>query len=135
MKTTVSNIILADPALAEVVTTPLPIVASYQIGRILQAVQDAVKDYSDARLAKAKELAEKDDSGEPKTEDLLDSDGKVIGNKYVLTPESEKELQDEINVLLEKEINIAIDPISITDLGDAEIKPSVFAALNWIFTN
>lgn len=107
------------PSLKELFTIPTNSKVAYNIAKTAKNVDVAIMDY---------QLAEKNiiesrciiESGKPKTKN----------NEYVFANESiENEAKDEVLKLKNSEIEIEVFPISIAEIGNAEISAKVIYGL------
>ena len=118
----------------------IPIALGFKIAKVINAVGKEVEAFEAARQIKIKELAKLD--GEGGIVMKKDEKGNPTQAVEFKDKESEKKFSDEVKELFESEVEINIDPISISVLEDklspevgkeGTIKPSILAACEWLF--
>jgi len=113
MKTTVGDIMAIRDDLHTLFTKEMPIQTSWKISKFISKLENEYNDFENARLKLLK--------------------------KYV--PEGEKKMpedkmepfKNELQKLLDIEIDIDINPISIDELGDVAISPIALSKMSFLF--
>jgi hypothetical protein len=122
MKVTTGDIWNSQEALAELVnkmeTSEVPAVVKYLAGRIIKATQPEVTQIA-GRLT---ELAKKYNGELPKGAGTIKFD----------TKEHEQEMLKEWAEVLKAEIELSVQPISVTKLGNLDIHTASLMALDWM---
>lgn len=114
MKVTISQLVAADAALAELREAKLPAVTAMQVVLVINAIKTPMQAFQEAYN---KLIA---DTGKPREDDPSRYDVTDI-TKY------RSESQD----LMAQEVDISLDK-KIANLGSAELKPSTILALDWL---
>lgn len=120
MNILVGNLETLDQALGELTKEKLPLPISFKIARFIRF--QLSKELSLLPIQKseiANEFCIKDDSGQP----LLN------GNLYQFTLENENKANERLKELLEQEITLEFEPLSIESLGNINISPAAILAL------
>lgn len=105
----------------------LPMKISYNIGKTLKTASTVVQEADEQRVARVKELANKDESGKP----IFEKEK----NSFQLTPENLKVLEEELNNLQDQIVEIYCTPINLSELGNVDISPAIYANLEWLFVD
>lgn len=94
--------------------------SAYAVSKILKAADTEMTNFNEARMELIKKYGEKDENGELKQDEK--------GNVRV-EPEFIQSFSDELKDLLDTEVEISANKISIGDLGDVEFTPAEMAQL------
>ena len=114
------ELVYAQPALNELFNKELKAVVAFKVSKLITKITAELKDYDTVRNGLVTKYGDKNESG-----------------NVEIKPDTEamKNFLDELNPLLEKEINLDFEKISIAELGDIEIKPSTLAVLSEFITD
>lgn len=93
---------------------------AWQIVRLLKAAENEIQGFSEARMNLITKYAEKDENGA-----LIKDDN----DNVKLVPETMEAFSAEVNELLESEIEINANKLSIEQLENADFTPSEMAML------
>lgn len=105
MKVKLSEIVNARQALQKMMTKELPIKTAYRLSKLVNAVNDELGNFEDQR----KKLVEK--YGEKK------------GEEVVVPKDKAQDFQKDMQELLDVEVKIDFDPISLSDIGEISLSP------------
>lgn len=103
----------------------LPAKVSYKFGRIISILNSLLESYQAALSKLQKEYAEKNEDGSVKST--------VDGDKTTFQLTDVVGFQGEVRELLDVENDVNVRQISVGDLGDCNVEPSVFVPLDWLF--
>lgn len=106
----INKIIELNEGLSELKNTKLKAAVAFKINRIVNALADDVSAFEKAKNDKIMEFGE--DVGD--------------GN-YKVKSENVKEYISEINELLTQEVDIKLESVNLSELGDVELSPSFFS--------
>ena len=106
------ELVEAQPAFQELSETKLRAGASFQLARIIKVVQKELQAFSERRDEIARKYGNAKEDG-----------------SYEIPEEKVGEAQAEFDELLDTELSLTFDPLSVPTLGDAEIKPAMFVVL------
>lgn len=116
MKIKLGDIVGNSENLQNLLKTKLPVKVAYRLKRLSQKLEGEIKTYNETRNALVLEIA------------------KDLPDPTKITAENQEELQEynkRHNELLEMEVEIDFEPISIDDLGEVEVAPNEL--ISWIF--
>lgn len=119
MKLTLKECWQAQAALAELGRFSFPAKTGWEIGTVTRAVQREMDEYERQRKEKINTY------GYPDKENG--------GNKVPV--EKLDEYNKWIEELLTVEVEIAVTPLSLSELGSKELPASIFANAGWLFTD
>jgi hypothetical protein len=126
MKITNSAVLAAIPALKELVTVHLPVRASFRVARLARQVEQAAQDVDGARTRLVEQHAKRDAEG--RLEAPRDESGEPIQGSVLLNDPAA--FGRELNELLDLEVELAVEPIRLGDLGEkVELAPAVLIGL------
>lgn len=114
----IQEILNLQPVLQGLLDVKLPIKVAYRLNKLTNKLASEMKFYEEKRLELIKELGEK----------VKDKDGKETEQIQVLK-ENEPEFYEELKKVLELEIEIDYEPISLTELGDIQIESKFISPL------
>ena len=120
IKIKISDLLNGTDALKKLSETELKAKLAWQVGRILKAADAEIQSFNETRMNLIKKYGEKDENGELITDDK--------GNCKILNDELD-EFSNELNELIESEIEINANKISIDSLEDKEFTPSEMSQL------
>ena len=115
-----SDLLNGTDALQKLAETELKAKLAWQVGRILKAADAEIQSFNETRMNLIKKYGEKDENGELITDDK--------GNCKILN-DGLDEFSNELNELIESEIDINANKISIDSLEDKEFTPSEMSQL------
>lgn len=81
----------------------LPVRSSFQLGKLVKLLSDAIKDYTDAKQKLLEKYAERDEAGKLKVEN----------NQYRVPPENILQFNSDLTELLEIDIDLPMDKVKI----------------------
>ena len=140
IKVTVKKLQDSSVALGELSRMNFPITLGYKIAKVITAVREAIVPFDETRVAKVKELAKKDDKGNIVYK--KDSEGNNLGSVDFGSDAAEQKFLEELEVARNEEIELAVEPITITlmqehlkkeDGTEENIKPGILADCDWLF--
>lgn len=111
----VKEAIDALPALRSILDTELPAKAAYRLSRVAKALHTPLQTFEEARFKVFQKLGTEVED-KPGTYEIKD-------------PEQIKLAEAEIEPLLTEEIKIDLDPLSVADFGEAQVKGGVLLSL------
>ena len=120
MKVKISDLLNSTEALQKLAKTELKAKLAWQVGRILRAADEEIKNFNEARLTLIRKYGEKDENGE-----LITDDG---GNCKIL-PDQITTFQEELNELIAADIDINANKILIDDLNSIDFTPAEMTQL------
>jgi hypothetical protein len=103
MKIKLSSLLAKKEALIQLVNKQLPVRASFKLGKTVRLINTELSEYEKVRTDLVKKYGKETENG----------DFTVIKD----TPEM-KSFQEELSQILDEEIEIDIQPISLSDLGE-----------------
>ncbi len=119
MKLKLKDVIAIDKSLAALLDKELPVKPAFKLSKFLTGIKTDVQAFSEQQGKLAEKL------GKPGEED----------GQFIVPKENLEEYTNELKGLMEVEIDIPYEPISIDDLGDdIQISPRVLSDLNLLFT-
>lgn len=96
----------------------LPIKASYRLSRIADYLKPEFREFEKQRTEIYKELG------------TLTEDGK----KYVVAADKQEEVAKRLNELLDVEVTVTSEPVSLADMGDVQIEPEIMGMVGPVIT-
>lgn len=123
MKLTLETILKSFDGLDKIGKLKLPVTISFKVGKTIKAINDELQTYQETRKKRIKEL------GEP----TKDQEGNPTEN-YQVTKENLPAWEKEHKELVEREVEISVYKLKLSDLGDEKLEPTVFAELDWLIT-
>lgn len=117
MKVTIKELVDSAVPLRELTTKPMPAKTAYWVARYFKV---AAKEYENFQEIKNKKIAE--------------FGTKNMDDQFEVTGDSLKKVQDELIPLLNEEIEIAFDKLSIGYFGEAIVSPDLLAPLEWMIS-
>lgn len=115
---TVKQLLDNSKALHELVVQKMPIATAYKLGKMIKECDVVIELF------------------ESHKKELFEKFGNVLEDGNIEIPKEKVEaFGEEINVYLDEEIDIAIPKITIEQLGNIEIEPSVLTSLDWLITD
>lgn len=127
MKISLETALAAKKSLHELSTcSGLKARTSYNIGKALRKLSEPTASYEKIQAKRLEELGEKD------------KDDKAIttrrGNQifYALSKDDQKILEKEMEELRKEEIDLGINEIELSEFENSDIKPVIFADLEWL---
>lgn len=121
MKLTLETILKSFDALEKLSKLKLPVAISFKVGKTIKAINNELETYQQTRKKRIKEL------GEP----TKDQEGNPTEN-YQVTKENIPVWEKEHKELVEREVEISVYSLKLSDLGDEKLEPTVFAELDWL---
>jgi hypothetical protein len=110
----IEDLLNAQPAMQVLANVKLPAKTSFRLAKALKIIQPDLEAHEAVRLKTAQEFG------------TISKDGKIY---EFATPELHASFQAAIKELQEEVVEPKFSMISVDDLGDAEIEPSVLLAL------
>jgi hypothetical protein len=117
MKIKLKQLAESNEALGSLLTTEIPVAISFKIGLIVEELNNNMKHFEESRNVVVKKYGKEQKDGTY-----------LIPNKQIEV--ADKEMED----LLNTEIEINTEPISIEKLGDIKTKPMDMHFLKWLLT-
>ena len=104
------------PALGALAAVSLPAVAAYKVATMIRKLKEPMSTFDETRGALLKEVGElvEGKEGEYKINDL-------------------DRWNTEMAALLEADVDLAVSPIKVSELGSATVEPRVLVSLDWAF--
>ena len=116
----ISDLLNGTEALKKLAETQLKAKLAWQVGRILKAADTEIQSFNDTRMELIKKYGEKDENGELITDEK--------GNCKVM-PDGIENFSNELNELINSEVEINANKISIDSLEDKEFTPAEMSQL------
>ena len=123
MKITLDTVLKSFDGLEKISKLKLPVAVSFKVGKIIKALNAELEVYNETRKKRIQELGEV----------TKDHEGKPTKN-YQVTEANLLVWEKEHKELVEREVEINIHPLKLSDLGDEKLEPTVFAELDWLIT-
>lgn len=123
IKIKMETLLNSTQALQKILMLKLPVVVSFKVGKTIKAIDVELTAYSDSKNKRIKELGEK----------VKGENGELTEN-YKVTEENTPQWLKENKELLDREVNLDIYKLSLSDLGDEKLEPFVFSQLDWLIT-
>lgn len=114
MKITIKDVVDTRITVGELLKQKLPIKIAYRISKLANKLASEYKFYEEKRLELVKEYGEK----------VKDDEGNETDNIQV-TKKNETKFYEELNKIVDLEVEIDYDPISIEELGNIQIEPKL----------
>jgi hypothetical protein len=118
----IAQILEGTQALREFTNTELPISAALKWNKNVKEIDEVLKVFNERREALFNEWAEEGEA---------DEEGKAPGK--VIPKEKMEEFGKLVQELIEEEVELNIQKVDVTTLGNLTMKPAVLAQLEWIF--
>lgn len=118
MELTLLELLNAKPMIESLSGRQLPARTSFRLARLIRTLNPELQAYTEAR----QKLLEK--YGEPSEEDR---------NRYVIEEEQRPAFNGELDELLSTKVELAIEPMSIDALGDAQVTAFELLTVEWLF--
>lgn len=123
-------------ALSELTTQPIAIRTSFQIGKIIKAVNSEMEQYNASRTKLCEQYSNKDIEGKAI---MVGADGKPIvegqPGRYDIPKEKMPEFEKELAELLAIETQVPGQQIKVSDLNTVNIAPALLMNLEWLITD
>lgn len=103
-------------------TKGLSSVVAYRIAKNVKALDEELNTYEETRKKLVEEKANKDEEGKPIIKD----------DKYDLTNKALKEVNKELNALLEEEVDIDIKELSLIDIDKAGLSALELSSIDFM---
>jgi len=103
MKVKVVDILNANEGLKKIASLPINIKVSYQLMRLGNKISDELKVFDDKR------------------KELLNKYGEINEGNWKVKEENMTDFTKDINDILEEDVDIEFEPISLDNLGDVKI--------------
>lgn len=116
MKIKLKQLVSSIDALKNLCNERIPLSVSFELGVLIEDSEHNLKIFDETRNNFIKKIGKEQKDGSYKIEDKD-------------TPSVEKEMADLLNI----EINLSIEPIKISTLGEIDIKPVDMHTLKWLF--
>lgn len=101
----------------------LPAKPGFQIGHAMRLVEPAFKAYEEQRLKLVQKFVKRDDAGT-----IVEKPGQPGQAEIADQAGFDAELKD----LQSAEVTIAVSEVTLDSLGDVQVPPFVFGALDWL---
>lgn len=115
MKIKLKQLVGSNTALGNLFNADIPVATGFQLGMIIEEIQSHLKRFDEMRDTLVKKYGKEQKDG-----------AFIIPEKQV--PVADKELDD----LLNTEVEISTEAISISKLGEINVKPIDMYALKWL---
>ena len=120
IKLKISDLLNSTETLQKLAQKDFKAKVAWQIGRLLKTAETEIQGFNETRMNLIKKYGEKDETGELITDDK--------GNCKI-NPEGAIDFNTELNDLLNQEIEINANKISIEDLSESNFTPGEMAQL------
>lgn len=117
MQLKIKDLLASTNALSELSKEKLPAKTAYRVGKNLRLIQQELDHYETTRRGTIETFGEPVE-GQP--------------GSFQVKKENLKVFEDSMNALLDTEVDIMLMGITVEDLGDCNLAPSVFASLHWM---
>lgn len=116
----ISDLLNSTEALQKLAGTDLKAKLAWQVARLLKAAEAELQSFNEARTNLIKKYGEKDENGEL----ITDENGNCK-----ITPNFIDTFSNELNELIDSEVEISANKISINDLDNTNFTPSEMTVL------
>lgn len=120
IKVKISSLLNSTEALQKLAGTDLKAKLAWQVARLLKAAEAELQSFNEARTNLIKKYGEKDENGEL----ITDENGNCK-----ITPDFIDTFSNELNELIDSEVEISANKISINDLDNTNFTPSEMTLL------
>ena len=120
IKVKISSLLNSNEALQKLAGTDLKAKLAWQVARLLKAAEAELQSFNEARTNLIKKYGEKDENGEL----ITDENGNCK-----ITPNFIDTFSNELNELIDSEVEISANKISINDLDNTNFTPSEMTVL------
>lgn len=120
IKVKISSLLNSTEALQKLAGTDLKAKLAWQVARLLKAAEAELQSFNEARTNLIKKYGEKDENGEL----ITDENGNCK-----ITPNFIDTFSNELNELIDSEVEISANKISINDLDNTNFTPSEMTVL------
>lgn len=120
MTVTLKDILESQEVMQQLSAKPLRGRTAFQVARLLKMLDNELSTYNDTRMKIVEQYAKRKEDGSFELNDR---------NEYQFTAENMQSFVNEINKLLEEQITVDANPISLADLDSIEFTPSEMVAL------
>jgi hypothetical protein len=109
--------------LRRIANLKLPVAVSFKIGKTMKTIDNELNSYNEVKNKRIKELGEvgKDENGDPTS-------------NYTVKKENMETWEKENKELIEREVELEVYKLSLSDLGEEKLEPFVFSQLDWLIT-
>ncbi len=118
IKLSLKDLLDAKPALEKIIGQDIDITQSFKLAKMVRTLNEHYKDYDDQRVSLVRKLGEKDE---------------VTGNFEVKDSAKKAEFVSEMEKLLAIEVELAFEPLSLTDFEGVKLSPSDALGLEKLF--
>lgn len=108
------------PALNEINQKKLPVRTAFKIVKVSRAVEETLKDYYTMLKALQEKHAE------------LDDKGKMVTKENTIVMKDQEAFQEEFEELLNLDVDLKIDKISLNELDSVQVEPHFLYHLDWL---
>lgn len=115
------DIVNSTDTLKQLADMKLPGKVAWQVGKLLQRLEIELNLFSATREKFIRQFVDKDENGEMIVNEKT--------HEYVFTPENKQQFINELNEVLEENIHIDMDKISIDALADLDFTPAQMLVL------
>lgn len=107
MKITLGELLNGKPALEKLVNLEISIKTAYKLSRIINKLNNELQNFEDQRQKLVSKYGEPEENG-----------------NVIVTQENMEAFSNELNELINLEIELAYEPVSLEELGDVKMRAS-----------
>jgi len=116
MNVKLADIFMSKDALQKLLQSDLPVKTAFRISRIAKKINDVFNDIEEQRIKLVNKLGEVQEGSD----------------EIKVPPDKLKEFHAELSSLLEEEIELDIEKIKLSELGDIKLRPVEIASLEYL---
>jgi len=113
IKVTLNDIITNNNLFREIHSKPMPARTAFKVARLIRELDKENEMFDKQRIDIVTRYAKRDENG-----DMIEENNQVL-----IDDDKMKQFQDEFNALLDTEVEVNAEKLSIDDLGDIELTP------------
>lgn len=112
---TLSELMDSASVMQELAKKPMKTKAAFQTARMMREIEKEYSLFQESRKGLIDKYAEKDENGEPKTDE---------NGNYTVPKNRIEDFNKELKEMLDQTLSLNVEPISIEDLGEADFTPA-----------
>ncbi len=132
MKIKLKEVVASSPAFNTIMNQTMTAKIAFKLSKVFKKVQDELKTFEETREKLFEKYCEMED-GQLVTETI--GEGEDAIKKYIFkSDKDEKAFEDEHKELMETEVSIKVQKITLSDIKQTKPSPAMLAALSWLVT-
>jgi len=112
---TLSELMDSASVMQQLAKKPMKTKAAFQTARMMREIEKEYSLFQESRKGLIDKYAEKDENGEPKTDE---------NGNYTVPKNRIEDFNKELKEMLDQTLSLNVEPISIEDLGEADFTPA-----------